>query len=49
MHLKELSEKIGKVLEDREVKMEDTTRAHLQEAKEQITKTLEAKVDATGP
>jgi hypothetical protein len=49
MHLKELSEKIGKVLEDREVKMDDTTRAHLQETQEQITKTLEAKFEAAGP
>jgi hypothetical protein len=49
MHLKELSGKIGKVLEDKEVQMDDTTRAHLQEAQEQIAKTLEAKFEASGP
>jgi hypothetical protein len=49
MHLKELSGKIGKVLGEEELKMDDTTRAHLQEAQVLITKTLEAQFDAAGP
>jgi hypothetical protein len=49
MHLKELSDKIAKVLEDKELQMDDASRAHLQESREQITKTLEAKFEAASP
>jgi Met-zincin/Domain of unknown function (DUF5117)/Domain of unknown function (DUF5118) len=46
LHMKEISERIGKSLDDRDLKIDDTTRAHLEETRQRIAKVLEAKIDA---
>ena len=49
MHLKELGDKLDGVLELEDLKIEDSSRAHLQEVREQIKKVLNAELEATGP
>jgi hypothetical protein len=46
LHLKELSSRIGKVLEPSNLTIDDTTRAHLDESRHRIAKVLEANLDA---
>jgi hypothetical protein len=42
MHLKQISEKVAKVLDQKDVTIDDTTRAHLEECRQRIAKVLEA-------
>jgi len=49
MHLHELGEKIIAVLEIEDLKLEDSSKAHLQEVREQISKVLNAEMDAAAP
>ncbi|MCA9232726.1 MAG: zinc-dependent metalloprotease [Planctomycetales bacterium] len=49
MHLRELGDKLERVLGIEGLKIEDSSRAHLQEVKEQIDKVLSASLDASGP
>ena len=46
LHLKEISERIGKALEDKDVKVDDVTRAHLEETRQRIAKVLDARIDS---
>ena len=49
MHLRELGKKIETTLNDKEQKLDDTTRAHLEESGERITKVLSASVQVGEP
>jgi hypothetical protein len=49
MHLRELQEKIVKILNDKAMSLDDTTRAHLMESGERITKVLAASVQVSEP
>jgi len=49
MHLKELGEKLEGVLELEDLEIDDSSRAHLQEVREQIKKVLNAEMEASGP
>jgi hypothetical protein len=42
MHLRDLQKRIGRVLDDKENKLDDTNRAHLEECQERIAKVLTA-------
>jgi hypothetical protein len=42
LHLKEIDERIGKVLDQKDARVDDTTRAHLDECRTKIKKALEA-------
>ncbi len=46
MHLKEIQGKLGAALESKDVAIDDTTRAHLEECRDRIGKVLEAGLDA---
>ena len=45
LHLKEIDGRIGKVLARKDVQVDDTTRAHLEECHNQIDKVLDAAID----
>ena len=49
MHLRELGRKIEATLNDKEQKLDDTTRAHLEESGERIAKVLGASVQVGEP
>ncbi len=49
LHLKEISSRINKTLETTTLKIDDTTRAHLEEARHRIAKVLEANLDVREP
>src|SRR5262249_23727091 len=49
LHLKEISGRIGKVLETTSLAIDDTSRAHLEECRHQIAKVLEANVGVREP
>ena len=49
MHLKEIDQKIESVLKGKDLKIEDATRAHLEEAHQQIGMVLDARLTANGP
>jgi hypothetical protein len=49
LHLKEISGRIGKVLETTSLAIDDTSRAHLEECRHQVAKVLEAHVDVREP
>ncbi len=49
LHLKEISGRIGVVLEARSAGLDDTTRAHLEECRHRIAKVLEANLDIQEP
>ena len=49
LHLKEISGRIGKVLESSNLGIDDTSRAHLEECRHRIAKVLEAHLDAREP
>jgi hypothetical protein len=49
LHLKEISSRIGKVLESTNLAIDDPTRAHLEECRHRITKVLDANVDLREP
>ena len=49
LHLKEISGRIGKVLEASNLGIDDTSRAHLEECRHRIAKVLEAHLDAREP
>ena len=49
LHLKEISGRIGKVLETPNLVIDDTSRAHLEECRHRIAKVLEAHLDAREP
>jgi hypothetical protein len=42
MHLRDLQKRIGRVLDDKDNKLDDTNRAHLEECQERIAKVLSA-------
>jgi len=45
-HLKEIGEKVGKVLDAKDVPLDDTCRAHLDELRQKIAKTLDAQISS---
>ncbi|MFO0911132.1 MAG: zinc-dependent metalloprotease [Isosphaeraceae bacterium] len=49
MHLKQINERIGKVLEQKNLSIDDTTKAHLEETRFRIGKVLDAAVQANEP
>ncbi len=49
MHLRLLKDKIGNVLAEKDMKLDDTTRAHLEECGERIGKVLSASVQVSEP
>ena len=48
-HLKEINSKISKAIDNKDLTMDDTTRAHLEECRHRITKVLDAGIDANEP
>lgn len=49
LHLKDIRNRIGKALEVKDVTIDDTTRAHLEECHHNIAKVLEAGIEANEP
>ena len=49
LHLKEIASRIGKVLETKNLAIDDTSRAHLEECRHRIAKVLEANLDVREP
>jgi len=49
MHVREIDKKIDERLKDKDQKIDDATRAHLEELHEQIAMVLQAKMNASGP
>jgi hypothetical protein len=49
LHLKDVSDRISKVLDDRDLKIDDTTRAHLEETRQRIAKVMDARIGANEP
>jgi hypothetical protein len=49
LHLKEIASRINKTLETTTLKIDDTTRAHLEESRHRIAKVLEANLDVREP
>jgi hypothetical protein len=49
MHLRDISKRIDKVLADKDVAVDDTTRAHLEECQERIAKVLGAAMQVREP
>jgi hypothetical protein len=49
LHLKEMASRISKVLETRNLTIDDTSRAHLEESRHRIAKVLEANLDMREP
>ncbi|MFO0950889.1 MAG: zinc-dependent metalloprotease [Isosphaeraceae bacterium] len=49
MHLKEIGNRIGKVLNTKDLQIDDTTRAHLEESAQRISRILDARVQANEP
>ena len=49
LHLKEITGRIGKVLDTPNLVIDDTSRAHLEECRHRIAKVLEAHLDAREP
>jgi Met-zincin/Domain of unknown function (DUF5117) len=49
LHLGEIGERIDKALDRKDVKIDDTTKAHLKECRQRITKVLEAGLDVREP
>jgi hypothetical protein len=49
LHLKEIASRINRVLESKQLAVDDTTRAHLEECQHRIAKVLEANLDVREP
>jgi hypothetical protein len=49
MHLRDLGKRVDKLLTDKDMSMDDTTRAHLEECQERIAKSLSASMQANEP
>ena len=49
LHLGEIGERIDKALERKDVKLDDTTRAHLKESRQRIAKVLDAGLEVREP
>lgn len=49
LHLKEIGGRIDRLIADKAVVLDDTSRAHLEESRERITRTLGASVQVTEP
>jgi hypothetical protein len=49
MHLRQLGEKLGATLDRKEAKIDDTTRAHLEECRDRIAKILDAELASNEP
>ena len=49
MHVREIDKKIDERLKDKDQKIDDATRTHLEELHEQIAMVLQAKMNASGP
>jgi hypothetical protein len=48
LHLKEIHRSVGDALKNEEVKLDELTRAHLEEINDQLQKVLDAKIEAGG-
>jgi hypothetical protein len=48
-HLKEIQNRIGKVLNNKDLTVDDTTRAHLEECQYRVSKALDASLQASEP
>jgi hypothetical protein len=49
LHLGEIGERIDKALDRKDLKLDDTTKAHLKESRQRITKVLDAGLDVREP
>jgi len=49
MHLRDIGKRVDKLLADKDMALDDTTRAHLEECQERITKALGASMQASEP
>jgi hypothetical protein len=49
LHLREIADRIGKALGQKDLTIDDTTRAHLEESRHRIAKILEAGLDSNEP
>jgi hypothetical protein len=49
LHLREIANRIGKVLDTANLTIDDTSRAHLEESRHRISKVLEANLDVREP
>ena len=49
LHLKEIGDRIGKTLDRKDAKIDDVTRAHLEECRHRIDQVLTARLDANEP
>jgi hypothetical protein len=49
LHLREIADRIGKALDQKDLRIDDTTRAHLEESRHRIAKILEAGLDSNEP
>jgi hypothetical protein len=49
LHLGEIGERIDKALDRKDVKLDDTTKAHLKESRQRITKVLDAGLEVREP
>jgi hypothetical protein len=49
LHLEEIRDRIAKALDQKDVRIDDTTKAHLKECRTRITKVLEASLDVNEP
>ena len=49
MHMKEIQTRIEKALDQKDVPIDDTTRAHLEESRDKIAKVLDASLQANSP
>ena len=49
MHLREIGKRVDKLLTDKQLVLDDTTRAHLEECQERISKILNASMQANEP
>jgi hypothetical protein len=49
LHLEEIGDRIGTILDRKDAKVDDTTRAHLKECRNRIAKVLGASLDLNEP
>ena len=49
LHMEDIGERIGKILDQADSRIDDTTRAHLKESRTRITKVLNASLDLNEP
>ena len=49
LHMEEIRDRIGKILDRKDAKVDETTRAHLKECRTRINKVLDASLDLNEP